>query len=74
MSGSRGEREIAILRRLERLPLTWVQGRLIAMGGLGYTFDGMDAALIAFILAPVMKLLTGLARKTITCAISSGVA
>jgi putative MFS transporter len=41
------------LRRLERLPLTWVQGRLLLMGGLGYTFDAMDSAIMAFILPAV---------------------
>src|SRR5579863_2368178 len=30
--------EIDTLRRLERLPISWVQGRLLLMGGLGYTF------------------------------------
>ena len=41
------------LRRLERLPMTWVQGRLLMMGGLGYTFDAMDSAVIAFLLPAV---------------------
>jgi MFS transporter, putative metabolite:H+ symporter len=27
------------------------QWRLLFQGGLGYTFDGMDAALVAFILS-----------------------
>lgn len=36
--------------------MTWVQGRLLMMGGLGYTFDAMDAAVVAFILPPVAKL------------------
>ncbi len=43
-----------ILRRLERLPMTWVQMRLLVMGGLGYTFDAMDLGIVAFILPVVI--------------------
>lgn len=49
-------REAAVLRRMERLPLTWVQGRLLVMGGLGYTFDAMGLAVLAFILPTVTAL------------------
>ena len=45
-----------ILRRLERLPLSRVQIGLLFAGGLGYTFDAMDAAVIAFILPAVTAL------------------
>jgi MFS transporter, putative metabolite:H+ symporter len=45
-----------ILNRLERLPMTWVQGRLLMMGGLGYTFDAANHAALAFILPPVATL------------------
>ena len=48
--------DLNTLRRLERLPMTWVQGRLLVLGGLGYTFDAMDASVVAFILPPVTKL------------------
>ena len=48
--------DLDLLRRLERLPMTWVQGRLLLMGGLGYTFDAMDAAAVSFILPSVAKL------------------
>jgi MFS transporter, putative metabolite:H+ symporter len=48
--------EITTLRRLERLPMTWVQGRLLCMGGLGYTFDAMGLAVLAFILPTVTPL------------------
>src|SRR5918911_2395362 len=48
-----------ILQRLERLPLTRVQIGLLFAGGLGYTFDAMDGAVIAFIL-PVVTALWGL--------------
>jgi putative MFS transporter len=48
--------DLTTLKRLERLPFGRPHMRLLFMGGLGYTFDGMDASLIAFILAPVMKL------------------
>jgi putative MFS transporter len=62
-SGTRNHRQpglttgdLDMLRRLERLPMTWVQGRLLLMGGLGYTFDAMDAQAVSFILPPVAKL------------------
>src|ERR1700674_4038767 len=48
--------DLDLLRRLERLPMTWVQGRLLLMGGFGYTFDAMDAAAVSFILPPVATL------------------
>jgi len=50
------ESDLTTLKRLERLPFGRPHMRLLFMGGLGYTFDGMDGALIAFIMAPVMKL------------------
>jgi putative MFS transporter len=50
------ERAANILRRLERLPMTVTQGHLLLQGGLGYTFDGIDGAIIAFILPPVAVL------------------
>jgi putative MFS transporter len=50
------ETDLNTLKRLERLPFGKPQMRLLAMGGLGYTFDGMDGALVAFIMAPVMAL------------------
>ena len=43
-------RDIDLLRRLERLPFSWMQGRLLIMGGLGYTFDASSNAIVAFIL------------------------
>jgi putative MFS transporter len=49
-------RDLQILKRLERLPFGRPQIHLLFMGGLGYTFDGMDGALIAFVMAPVMLL------------------
>ena len=48
--------DLDLLRRIERLPMTWVQGRLLLMGGLGYTFDAMDAQAVSFVLPPVAKL------------------
>src|SRR5215469_3892695 len=50
------EGELSTLRRMERLPFTRFHWRLLAMGGLGYTFDAMDGAMIAFILPPVSAL------------------
>jgi putative MFS transporter len=45
--------------RLERLPFCNVHRRLLFMGGLGYTFDAMDGAIMAFVL-PVVSGLWGL--------------
>ncbi len=36
--------------RLERIPLSRPHYRLLAMGGLGLTFDGLDVAMLAFVL------------------------
>jgi len=40
--------DLGTLRRMERLPFTRFHWRLLWMGGLGYTFDAMDGAMIAF--------------------------
>jgi putative MFS transporter len=44
-----------LLARLDRLPLSRPHYYLLLMGGLGYTFDGMDAAIIAFLLPSVRE-------------------
>jgi putative MFS transporter len=54
LSGEFSATELRILKRLERLPFGGPQIHLLLMGGLGYTFDGMDGALIAFIMTPAM--------------------
>jgi MFS transporter, putative metabolite:H+ symporter len=41
--------------RLDRLPVSRFHYRLLAAGGLGYTFDAMDGAIVAFIMPPVTK-------------------
>lgn len=43
-----------ISARIERLPFGGFHRRLLLLGGLGYTFDAMDAAAIAFVL-PVLR-------------------
>lgn len=43
-----------ITARLERLPFSRFHFMLLLMGGLGFTFEAMDAAIIAFIL-PVIR-------------------
>ncbi|HET7503020.1 MAG TPA: MFS transporter [Kofleriaceae bacterium] len=50
------EAELSILGRIERVPFGRFHWRLLWMGGLGYTFDAMDGALIAFILPAVTAL------------------
>ena len=44
-----------LLARLDRLPLSRPHYVLLIMGGLGYTFDGMDAAIVAFLLPSVQQ-------------------
>jgi putative MFS transporter len=39
---------MSLLNRLDRIPLSRPHYTLLLMGGLGYTFDGMDAAIVAF--------------------------
>jgi putative MFS transporter len=41
--------------RLERLPVSRFHYRLLVAGGLGFTFDAMDGAVLAFILPAVTK-------------------
>ena len=45
---------MSLLDRLDRLPLSRPHYTLLLIGGLGYTFDGMDAAIVAFLL-PVVQ-------------------
>jgi putative MFS transporter len=54
--GDHAATEVDTLARLERLPLSWVHGRLLLMGGLGYTFDAANNAILAFILPSVAAL------------------
>ncbi len=54
--------EVDALRRMERLPFSRFHWRLLWMGGLGYTFDAMDGAMIAFIL-PVVSARWGLSNQ-----------
>jgi len=42
-----------LLARLERVPFSRPHHRLLAMGGLGLTFDGLDVAILAFVLPMV---------------------
>jgi len=56
------EADLSTLRRMERLPFTRFHWRLLWMGGLGYTFDAMDGAMIAFIL-PAVSSLWGLTNQ-----------
>ena len=56
------EADLDILKRIERVPFGRFQWRLLWMGGLGYTFDAMDGAMIAFIL-PAVTALWGLTSE-----------
>ncbi|HEX4252662.1 MAG TPA: MFS transporter, partial [Pseudonocardia sp.] len=49
MTGAAGQQP-ELLARIERLPMSRPHLRLLFQGGLGYTFDGMDGAIVAFIL------------------------
>lgn len=44
---------MALLARMDRLPMCRTHYALLVIGGLGYTFDGMDNALIAFLLPSI---------------------
>src|SRR3954451_2658590 len=44
------EGAMTLLTRLDRLPLSRPHYLLLLIGGLGYTFDGMDSAVVAFLL------------------------
>ena len=46
---------MALLARLDRLPLSRPHYGLLVIGGLGYTFDGMDAAVVAFLLTDLRE-------------------
>ncbi|MDQ0825992.1 putative MFS transporter [Arthrobacter sp. B2I5] len=46
---------MSLSARLDRLPLSKPHYALLLIGGLGYTFDGMDNAVVAFLLPDVRK-------------------
>ncbi|GAA2660295.1 MULTISPECIES: MFS transporter [Actinosynnema] len=46
---------MSLLARLDRLPLSRPHYGLLLIGGLGYTFDGMDSAVVAFLLPSVQQ-------------------
>lgn len=46
---------MSLSARLDRLPLSKPHYALLLIGGLGYTFDGMDNAVIAFLLPDVKE-------------------
>jgi len=46
---------VTLLARLDRLPLSRPHYRLLLIGGLGYTFDAMDTAVVAFLLPSVRE-------------------
>ncbi|WP_164520268.1 MFS transporter [Specibacter cremeus] len=39
--------------RLDRLPMTWAQGRILLQGGISTTLDGLDNGIVSFILPVV---------------------
>ena len=43
-----------IAARIERIPFNSFHLQLLLIGGLGYTFDGLDSAVVAFVL-PVLR-------------------
>lgn len=46
---------MSLSARLDRLPLSKPHYALLLIGGLGYTFDGMDSAVLAFLLPDVRE-------------------
>ncbi len=59
-----------IAARLERLPLSGFHRKLLILGGLGYTFDGMDTSSLAFML-PVLRKLWSLSSPQVGLLASS---
>lgn len=45
----------SIAGRLERLPFSRFHRRLLVMGGLGYSFDALDVAIVAFVLPALIE-------------------
>ncbi|MGI4797371.1 MAG: MFS transporter, partial [Janthinobacterium lividum] len=43
-----------IAARIERIPFNPFHWQLLLIGGLGYAFDGLDAAVVAFVL-PILR-------------------
>jgi putative MFS transporter len=52
---------MSLTARMDRLPLSRPHYKLLLIGGLGYSFDGMDGAVVAFLL-PRIKEVWGLAN------------
>ncbi|MFK0168847.1 MFS transporter [Streptomyces sp. NPDC090306] len=44
------ERAARLTARVDRLPMTWVQGRILSQGGLSTTLDGLDLGIMSFLL------------------------
>lgn len=44
---------MSLTARLDRLPISKPHYALLLIGGLGYTFDGMDGAIVAFLMPSV---------------------
>ncbi|ANS32134.1 major facilitator transporter (plasmid) [Rhodococcus opacus] len=51
----------SLLQRMDRLPMCRPHYLLLLIGGLGYTFDGLDSAIVAFLL-PSLKAEWGLSN------------
>lgn len=43
-------RAARLTARIDRLPMTWVQGRILTQGGLSTTLDGLDLGIMSFLL------------------------
>ena len=46
---------MSLLARMDRLPFSRPHYALLVIGGLGYTFDGADNALVAFLLPSMAR-------------------
>lgn len=60
-----------ISARIERLPFSGFHRKLLFAGGLGYTFDAMDAAVIAFVL-PALRATWNLSSVQLGALVSAG--
>lgn len=60
-----------ISARIERLPFSGFHRKMLLAGGLGYTFDAMDAAVLAFVI-PVLRTAWNLSTVQLGMMVSAG--
>ncbi|MFD8572372.1 MFS transporter [Streptomyces sp. NPDC059639] len=73
-TADRTERVARLTARIDRLPMTWVQGRILTQGGLSTTLDGLDLGIMSFLLPLITTAfaLTGTEQGMIASATLAG--